>query len=163
MAAENPNKHNHRLGPYRNVVRESSIENCAPPVDLVFLLSFFPSFVRRATHAIVPRVSSAYLLILPPPAGISLSSSRSTSLQDGHIMMGPGYLDSKYLTPREPENGGIMNKHGVGSMVGGHFVYSISLAMVAASVVSFCLARRLNSVRRFRDMPLARWCQFTFQ
>lgn len=51
-----------------------------------------------------------------------------------------------------------MNKHVVGSMAGGQFVYSISLAMVAASVVSFCLARRLNSIRRFRDMPLARWC-----
>lgn len=73
-------------------------------------------------------------------------------------MMGPGYPDSNYLSPREPENGGIVNKHVVGSMAGGQFVYSISLAMVAASVVSFCLARRLNSIRRFRDMPLARWC-----
>lgn len=75
-------------------------------------------------------------------------------------MMGPGYPDLKYLSPREPEKEGILNlnKHVAGSMAGGAFVYSISLAMVAISVVSFCLARRLNSVRRFRDMPLARWC-----
>lgn len=74
-------------------------------------------------------------------------------------MMGP-YPAVKYILQREPEDKGIvnMNKHAGDSMAGGAFVYSISLAMIAISVVSFCLARRLNSVRRFRDMPLARWC-----
>lgn len=39
----------------------------------------------------------------------------------------------------------------------GSFASSISLAMVAISVVSFCLARRLTSVRDVRNLALARW------
>lgn len=74
-------------------------------------------------------------------------------------MMGP-YPTLKYILQRESEDEGIVNpdRHTGKSMAGGAFVYSISLAMIAISVVSFCLARRLNSIRRFRDMPLARWC-----
>ncbi|KAG0129788.1 hypothetical protein HOY82DRAFT_579517 [Tuber indicum] len=39
----------------------------------------------------------------------------------------------------------------------GSFVSSISLAMIAITVVSFCLARRLVGVRDLSTLPLARW------
>jgi hypothetical protein len=42
------------------------------------------------------------------------------------------------------------------------FVSSITLAMVAITVVSFCLARRLAGVSCYRGLPLARWCKFLF-
>jgi hypothetical protein len=42
------------------------------------------------------------------------------------------------------------------------FVASISLAMVAITVVSFCLARRLVNIRDLASLPLARWCEFFF-
>jgi hypothetical protein len=47
---------------------------------------------------------------------------------------------------------------GGNKMSPGSFASSISLAMVAISVVSFCLARRLTSVRDVRNLALARWC-----
>ncbi|RPB05757.1 hypothetical protein L873DRAFT_1661951 [Choiromyces venosus 120613-1] len=39
----------------------------------------------------------------------------------------------------------------------GSFVYSISLAMVAITVISFCLARRLVGIHDLSSVPLARW------
>jgi len=39
------------------------------------------------------------------------------------------------------------------------FVSSITLAMVAITVVSFCLARRLVGVSCYSGLPLARWCK----
>lgn len=42
------------------------------------------------------------------------------------------------------------------------FISSITLSMVAITVVSFCLARRLAGVSRHRRLPLARWCKFLF-
>ncbi|KAI5791318.1 hypothetical protein FPQ18DRAFT_259619 [Pyronema domesticum] len=40
------------------------------------------------------------------------------------------------------------------------FISSITLSMVAITVVSFCLARRLAGVSRHRRLPLARWLIF---
>jgi hypothetical protein len=37
------------------------------------------------------------------------------------------------------------------------FVSSITLAMIAITVVSFCLARRLVGVSCYAGLPLARW------
>lgn len=73
--------------------------------------------------------------------------------------MGPNY-PAVYLSPRRPENKSDMNmNHDAGGPTAGTVsVYSIPLAMAAISIVSFCLARRLVSVRRLRDIPLARWC-----
>jgi hypothetical protein len=39
------------------------------------------------------------------------------------------------------------------------FVSSITLAMIAITVVSFCLARRLVGVSCYTGLPLARWCK----
>lgn len=38
------------------------------------------------------------------------------------------------------------------------FVLSITLAMVAISVVSFCLARRATGIAAIKNLPFARWC-----
>lgn len=66
--------------------------------------------------------------------------------------------EMRLLLQRETGNGSDLSKN-VGRPIGtGSFVSSISLAMIAITVVSFCLARRLVSVRRLGDMPLARWC-----
>jgi len=40
------------------------------------------------------------------------------------------------------------------------FVSSITLAMIAITVVSFCLARRLAGIASFAGLPLARWCEW---
>lgn len=58
--------------------------------------------------------------------------------------------------PRDTEGGSTV--YAGKQLTTGSFVSSISLAMIAITVVSFCLARRLITVRNLRDLPLARWC-----
>ena len=69
------------------------------------------------------------------------------------------YLDAPALLARGVASNGSSTSFANGTpLVKEAFVSSITLAMVAITAVSFCLARRLVGVSCYSGLPLARWC-----